>query len=240
MYRSLVQNGLVKGRVAELLIAWLLLSVSANGVADASGASAAAGADGSDPAAVERLTELLADIDTFEANVNQLIVESAGGVLEESEIRFVLKRPHGFYWETLDPFPELIVTNGKLLWNYQPDLLQVTIERWQAERTELAARLLSGEMEGITAEYTITADQPAAGGTDWEFFLVPLDPGSVYDRVTLFFEDGELDSMHLDNGNGQKTLWQFYNRRLNEPVPDSLFTFEPPADIEVIDNSQVR
>jgi outer membrane lipoprotein carrier protein len=229
MHRTLVNS-----RLTHSLTVCLLLFLSAPGSADASGVGS------SDAVAVERLTELLADIDTFEANVNQLIVESTGGVLEESEIRFVLKRPHGFYWETLEPFPELIVTDGKLLWNYQPDLLQVTIERWQAERTELAARLLSGEMEGITAEYTITAAQPAAGGPDWEFFLVPLDPGSVYDRVTLFFEDGELDSMHLDNGNGQKTLWQFYNRRLNAPVEDSLFRFEPPANIEIIDNSQAR
>ncbi len=188
-------------------------------------------------AAVAELTQLLINVSTFQADVNQLIVESTGGVLEESEIRFILKRPDGFYWETLEPFPELVVTNGSLLWNYQPDLLQVTVEKWEADRTELAARLLNGEIAEIATEYTISA-QSAQAGADWEFFLVPLDPGSIYERVTLYFAAGELDSMHIDNGNGQKTLWQFYNRQINEPVSDDVFIFTPPEDIEVVNNTQ--
>jgi outer membrane lipoprotein carrier protein len=192
---------------------------------------------GSDSAAVAQLTELLETIDTFQADVRQLIVESTGGVLEESEIKFILKRPHGFYWETLEPYPELIVTDGNKLWNYQPDLLQVTVEDWDPDRSELAAQLLSGQTGEIAQEYNVSA-QSAAEGQDWEFFLVPLDPGSIYERVTLYFEGGELDSMHIISGNGQRTLWQFYNQTVNEAVADDVFIFSPPDDIEVIDNSR--
>ncbi len=191
---------------------------------------------GSDSAAVARLAELLEGIDTFQADVRQLIVESTGGVLEESEIKFILKRPHGFYWETLEPYPELIVTDGNKLWNYQPDLLQVTVDDWDPDRSELAAQLLSGRTEEIASEYTVSA-QSAADGRDWEFFLVPLDPGSIYERVTLYFEAGELDSMHLISGSGQRTLWEFNNQTVNEAVADEVFVFSPPDDIEVIDNT---
>jgi outer membrane lipoprotein carrier protein len=191
---------------------------------------------GSDSATVVRLADLLENIDTFQADVRQLIVESTGGVLEESDIKFILKRPHGFYWETLEPYPELIVTDGKKLWNYQPDLLQVTLDDWDPDRSELAAQLLSGKTEEIAQEYTVSA-QSAAGGQDWEFFLVPLDPGSIYERVTLYFEAGELDSMHLISGNGQRTLWEFYNQKVNEAVADEVFVFNAPDDIEVIDNT---
>jgi len=201
--------------------------------ADAAGAPEQSGRD---LAAVAQLTELLENIDTFQADVRQLIVESTGGVLEESEIKFILKRPHGFYWETLEPYPELIVTDGKKLWNYQPDLLQVTVEDWNPDRSELAAQLLSGQTEEIARDYTVSA-QSAAEGQDWEFFLVPLDPGSIYERVTLYFEGGELDSMHIISGNGQKTLWQFYNQLVNATVADDVFIFSPPADIEIIDNT---
>ena len=78
---------------------------------------------------LDKLDALLQDISTLTADVTQLIVESDGGILEESEIRMQLKKPDGFYWETIAPFPELIVTNGKLLWNFQPDLEQVVIEK---------------------------------------------------------------------------------------------------------------
>ena len=54
---------------------------------------------------INDLDVLLQDIETMSAKVLQLIVESDGGVLEESEIQMHLKKPDGFYWETIDPFP---------------------------------------------------------------------------------------------------------------------------------------
>ena len=102
--------------------------------------------------AVDDLEVLLGEIESVSADVVQLIVESDGGILEESNIQMYLKKPNGFYWETLSPFPELIVTNGTLLWNYRPDLDQVVIEEWDSSRSELAAQLLSGRTENLATE----------------------------------------------------------------------------------------
>lgn len=185
--------------------------------------------------AAAQLDGLLSGIQTFQADVRQLIVESTGGVLEESLIKFKLKRPDGFYWETLEPFPELIVTDGTTLWNFQPDLLQVTIEDWESERSELAAQLLSGRMDEIEADYFITGGD-IGNGSAWEFVLEPVDPASLYERVTLYFRDGRLDSIHVDNGNGQRTFWEFFEHILDEPLADEVFVFTAPEDIEVLDN----
>lgn len=185
--------------------------------------------------AAQQLDGLLSGIQTFQAEVRQLIVESTGGVLEESLIRFKLKRPDGFYWETLEPYPELIVTDGKSLWNYQPDLLQVTIEDWEAERSELAAQLLNGRMDEIEADYFITGGD-IGNGSAWEFVLEPVDPASLYERVTLYFRDGRLDSIHVDNGNGQRTFWEFFEHVLDAPLADEEFVFTVPEDIDVLDN----
>lgn len=190
----------------------------------------------SDSAAADKLAELLGNIDTFEADVRQLITESTGGVLEDSEIKFKLKRPNGFYWETIEPYPELIVTDGVTLWNYQPDLLQVTVEPWDINESELAAQLLNGRIDEIRADYTITGGA-VKNGEAWEFVLDPLDDASLYDRVTLYFGGSELDSIHIDGGNGQKTFWEFFNHQINQPIADDAFVFVPPDDIEVIDNS---
>jgi outer membrane lipoprotein carrier protein len=185
--------------------------------------------------AARQLDELLGSIQTFQADVRQLIVESSGGVLEESIIKFKLKRPDGFYWETLEPFPELIVTDGKTLWNYQPDLLQVTLETWESERSELAAQLLSGRMAEIEADYFITGGD-LGNGSAWEFVLEPVDPASLYERVTLYFRERRLDAIHVDNGNGQRTFWEFFEHVLDAPLADEEFVFTPPVDIEVVDN----
>lgn len=213
----------LRKKTLPALLLWPLLSLAA-----------AMSAQAQDSASVQ-LDQLLSGIQTFQADVRQLIVESTGGVLEESVIKFKLKRPDGFYWETLEPYPELIVTDGKSLWNYQPDLLQVTIEDWEAERSELAAQLLSGRMDEIEADYFITGGD-IGNGSAWEFVLEPVDPASLYERVTLYFREGRLDSIHVDNGNGQRTFWEFFEHVLDAPLADEVFMFTAPADMEVLDN----
>lgn len=219
---AVLSNAVLKGFATLLILPLLLLSGGTTALAQ--------------PEAANKLEELLGSIDTIQADVRQLIMESTGGILEESEIKFKLKRPDGFYWETILPYPELIVTDGVTLWNYQPDLLQVTIEPWDAARSELAAQLLNGRMDEIRADYTITGGA-VRDSEGWEFFLEPLDDASLYRRVTLYFTGTQLTSIHVDNGNGQRTFWEFFNHEINLPLDDALFVFIPPEDIDVIDNS---
>ena len=185
---------------------------------------------------LSELDALLGDIDTLRADVEQLIVESDGGVLEESQIKMQLKKPDGFYWETLSPFPELIVTNGELLWNYQPDLEQVVIEEWDSDRSELAAQLLSGQTDTLARDYsTELAEQLAAEIK--EFLLTPRAADSVYSQIKITFLDEELDMIHLRNKNGEQTVWRFSAVVRNEPIADEQFVFEAPEGIEVIENA---
>lgn len=182
------------------------------------------------------LDHLLQSIHTLSADVTQLIIESDGGILEESEIHMFLKKPDGFYWETVSPFPELIVTNGKKLWNYQPDLEQVVIEDWDTSRSELAAQLLNGHTENLVRDYVIS--QTAAPDTEQQdFALKPRAADSVYEEITISFLNTALDMIYLNSKNGQRTVWRFTNLQRNEPLDDTLFEFVPPNGIEVIENT---
>jgi len=189
--------------------------------------------------ALEELDDLLNGIQTLSADVTQLIVESDGGILEESTIRMLLKKPDGFYWETTNPFPELIVTNGKLLWNYQPDLEQVVIEDWDTSRSELAAQLLNGQTQNLAEEYAIGRAVEATAEIN-EFELVPYAADGVYRRITISFVEDKLEMIYLHNKNRQQTVWRFENVIRNTALADSLFEFEPPANVEVIQNSYVN
>lgn len=189
--------------------------------------------------ALQDLDALLESISTLRADVTQLIVESDGGILEESTIQMRLLKPDGFYWETISPFPELIVTNGKLLWNYQPDLEQVVIEDWDTSRSELAAQLLNGETRNLAEEYSISKGTEASG-EHAEFRLEPKASDSEYSEITISFIRNELDAIFLNNKNGQKTAWQFSNVQRNEPIQAELFEFVPPEGVEVIENRYVN
>lgn len=189
--------------------------------------------------ALDRLDALLGNIETLAADVVQLIVESDGGVLEESEIQMQLKKPDGFYWETLAPFPELIVTDGSTLWNYQPDLEQVVIEDWDSSRSELAAQLLSGNIESLDGDYTIDGITPA-DSEHQEFELTPREANNVYQLISINFMRDELESIYLSSRNGQQTVWRFDNVIRNKAIADSEFQFIPPENIEIIENDYAQ
>ncbi len=182
---------------------------------------------------------MLASIESLKADVVQLIVESDGGILEESKIKMYFKKPNGFYWETITPFKELIVTNGVKLWNYQPDLEQVVIEDWDSSKSELAAQLLNGETENLGSNYQIEQLYSDYSG-DRQFTLTPLATDSVYERISISFVTFELDQIYLNSKNGQQTVWRFVTIERNESLEDSVFEFNPPAGIEIIENTYIQ
>jgi outer membrane lipoprotein carrier protein len=196
-------------------------------------------AQGAQQTAIESLNANLAGMVSLSADVEQLIIEADGGILEESLIRMLLKRPDGFYWETVEPYAELLVTNGVWLWSYQPDLEQVVIEPWNKEESELAAQLLSGDTGGLSAEYEI-ASLASDSREVREFVLTPRVSTNINRRVSLSFTSSRLDSIVVEARNGQRTVWRFVNVVLNPQIEDEVFQFEIPEGIEVIENSYVQ
>ena len=183
---------------------------------------------------IVKLDKLLSNIDTITAEINQLIVESDGGILEESQIIMHIKRPEGFYWETVTPFPELLVTNGKRLWNYQPDLEQVVIEDWNPNQSALAAQLLYGKTENLEENYYIVAIDAEQSQT---FELKPKSPDNLYELITISFINSSLELIYIENSSGERTAWQFTSSDINPPLGEDLFEFIPPDGIEIIYNS---
>lgn len=183
---------------------------------------------------IVKLDKLLSNIDTITAEINQLIVESDGGILEESQIIMHIKRPEGFYWETVTPFPELLVTNGKRLWNYQPDLEQVVIEDWNPDQSALAAQLLYGKTENLEEDYYIVAIDAEQSQT---FELKPKSPDNLYELITISFINSSLELIYIENSSGERTAWQFTSSDINLPLGEDLFEFIPPDGIEIIYNS---
>ena len=183
---------------------------------------------------IVKLDKLLSNIDTITAEINQLIVESDGGILEESQIIMHIKRPEGFYWETVNPFPELLVTNGKRLWNYQPDLEQVVIEDWNPDQSALAAQLLYGKTENLEENYYIVAIEAEQSQT---FELKPKSPDNLYELITISFINSSLELIYIENSSGERTAWQFTSSDINPPLGEDLFEFIPPDGIEIIYNS---
>lgn len=217
MSRTASRHGLVAS--AALLLA--LLSVPAVPRAE------------SEPAdQLNPLEMFLADLNTFSAGFEQTLVNELGEEMERSVGALYVERPGKFHWAYWEPFPQLIVSDGRSLWIYDEDLEQVTVKDVTASIDDSPAALLGGDVD-VDAHYVVL-EAGESEGVQW-LELTPRDIESQYETVRLGFRDGDLAAMELFDNLGQKTRIVFQDVRRNPPLEAGLFEFTPPAGIDVVD-----
>mgnify|MGYP003688567827 CR=1 FL=1 len=184
-----------------------------------------------DSAAVKRLTELLSQAQTISARFSQLTLDGSGSQLQETAGELSLKRPGLFRWHTDAPQEQLLVSNGKQVWLYDPDLEQVTIQKMDQRLTHTPALLLSGDVSKISESFDISYKE---AGNVVDFTLKPKSKDTLFDNLRLSFRSGVVNDMQLIDSIGQRTNILFLNVKMNQPIQDSEFTFEVPKGADVI------
>jgi outer membrane lipoprotein carrier protein len=178
------------------------------------------------------LEAFLAGLDTLSAGFEQTLSNELGEELEKSIGTLYVERPGKFHWAYWEPFPQLIISDGRSLWIYDEDLEQVTVKDVTASIDDSPAALLGGDVD-VDAHYVVM-EAAEAEGVRW-LELTPRDIESQYETVRLGFRDGELAGMELFDNLGQKTRIAFQDVRRNPPLETGLFTFAPPAGVDVVD-----
>ncbi|MBV7562687.1 outer membrane lipoprotein chaperone LolA [Pseudomonas sp. sia0905] len=184
-----------------------------------------------DEAAVKRLTELLNQAQTITARFSQLSLDGSGTQLQETAGELALKRPGLFRWHTDQPMEQLLVSDGKQVWLYDPDLEQVTIQSLDQRLTHTPALLLSGDVSQIRENFEITFKE---GGNVVDFILKPKSKDTLFDSLRLSFRNGVLNDMQLIDSIGQRTNILFMSVKMNQPLDDKQFRFDIPEGADVI------
>jgi outer membrane lipoprotein carrier protein len=162
------------------------------------------------------------------------MIDQDGRELQEAQARLLMHKPASFRWEIIEPYNELIVTDGALIWHYQPDLEQVTIQTFDAER--MPVMLLSGTAQSIGESYEVSAATMADGGHT-RFILQPKRPDSLFERMSLTFNGADLEEMQFEDSRGQRTSLTFRQVRRNLTLDAAQFRYTPPEGVEVIDST---
>jgi outer membrane lipoprotein carrier protein len=184
-----------------------------------------------DQASVQRLTGLLQKAETLTGRFSQLSLDGTGTQLQETSGEMALQRPGKFRWHTDEPMEQLLVSDGKKVWLYDPDLEQVTIQTLDQRLTHTPALLLSGDVSAISENFEVSHQ---AAGEVVDFTLKPKARDTLFDSLRLSFRSGVINDMQMIDGVGQRTNILFQNVRLNEPLKPDLFTFEIPEGTDVI------
>ncbi len=189
-------------------------------------------AETSQQAAAEQLASLLGGAQTLQGRFAQFTLDASGARLQESAGLMELKRPGMFRWVTEPPLEQELVSDGKKVWLYDPDLMQVTIQDMDERVTHTPALLLSGDVRQLQQSFVIEWQEQ--GGIS-RFGLTPRAPDTLFDRLRLTFENGRIHDMQLEDAVGQRTNIMFMSIRMNEPLDDSHFVFEIPDGVDVIE-----
>lgn len=179
----------------------------------------------------EKLTALLSEMRSFQADFKQITLDGRGNHIQETSGELAVKRPGLLYWKTRPPLAQLVVSDGQQLWFYDPDLEQVTVQVLDQRVTQTPALLLSGEVASLQSSYEITGEQLGQG---WVFQLTPRDPESLFEQLKLTFVGGQLTQMHLADSLGQRSSFEFMDAEINPELSAELFYFSPPEGVDVI------
>jgi outer membrane lipoprotein carrier protein len=183
-----------------------------------------------------KLSALLSEMTTLEAQFQQTIVDDKGIELQQAQGYLTVMKPDNFYWRTEQPYEHLLVTQGDILWLYDIDLEQVSKQILSDDLSQTPALLLGGDVEKIREQYSISERQ---NSTDDElvFKLMPKSESSVFNDLTISFKQGVIYSMAFSDHFDQLTTIVFSAAKINSAIDLNLFKFTPPAGVDVIDNS---
>jgi outer membrane lipoprotein carrier protein len=196
--------------------------------------SSAAQADG-----LASLDAFLRDVKSAQSDFTQVVTApkregQSAGRQKTSSGRFEFRRPNQFRFEYLRPFEQSIVADGKTLWIHDVDLNQVTSRAQQEVLGNTPAALIaSGSSVAELARLFVLTSVATTDGLQWVQALPRQRDGSL-NQVRLAFAQGQLTTLEIEDGLGQRSVLTFQNWRSNTGITSERFRFQPPAGAAVL------
>ena len=179
------------------------------------------------------LLNILNQMNSLTGNFKQKVADQNGATLQEVSGQFFFKKPNLFKWDYLEPSKSQLISDGELLYLYDPDLKQVVISQLKKFGGVSPAMLLvTNDIESLF-EITIIKDKK---GVDW-FRALPHEPEKAnFKEVFINFVQKELKGMRIIDGFDNTTEIEFSKVSRNTEINEAIFLFNTPEDIDVIRN----
>jgi outer membrane lipoprotein carrier protein len=176
-----------------------------------------------DASPATQVEQYLSGLSSWSADFKQTIDDGSGKILRSAAGHLYLQRPGKFRWDYTEPSEQLVLADGQKIWFYDKDLAQANVRDMDATLASTPAMLLSGS-GSVSAQFE---------GLEW-FQLKPKHRDGDFQVVRIGFLKGELVKMSLADKLNQVTRLSFTDAKRNQQFPPDLFTFTPPAGVDVI------
>ena len=181
--------------------------------------------------ALTQLDDFVNSIDTFQANFEQTVYDVDEQPVQSSSGSIKLKRPGRFIWSYSEPESQEIVADGELIWLYDKELEQVTVNAID-ERVAGTPLVLLMRSAPLDESFEIE-ELGEAEGVNW-LQLTPIAETSDFEHVFIGLDAAGLVAMELRDNFGQATQIRFSEFEAGVPLTDEQFEFVVPDGVDVI------
>jgi outer membrane lipoprotein carrier protein len=199
--------------------------------------------------ALDRMQKRYDQAKDFRAHFSQNYSRAAFGRATLSTGTLTFKKPGRMRWNYEKPEPRMFLSNGQVLWLYEPSEKQAFKQDLKVSQLPAALAFLMGKGK-ITDEFEVAfAQQPKDAKDklpgrpdDIRLALSPKQPQSTYKSILFVVDPKEFlvrESVLVD-GQGNTNHFVFDGLEVNTKVSDSLFKWTPPAGVRVVDTNQIN
>jgi outer membrane lipoprotein carrier protein len=179
------------------------------------------------------LSNILGEMNSLTGNFKQKVSDKNGSILQEVSGQFFFKKPNLFKWDYLEPSKSQLISDGELLYLYDPDLKQVVISQLKKLGGVSPAMLLVNRDIESLFDISIIQDRK---GINW-FKALPKEPEKAnFKEVFISFVQEKLKGMRIIDGFDNTTEIEFIEVNRNKNINEAIFLFNTPEDIDIIRN----
>nr|WP_321269235.1 outer membrane lipoprotein chaperone LolA [uncultured Tolumonas sp.] len=175
------------------------------------------------------LKKKLASIRQFSAHFEQTVTDAQGKPLQNGSGEMVLQRPDHFRWEAKKPDDNLILSDGKAVWLYDPFVEQVTVMSLSKAVVNTPFLLISSTDDKIWKNYLIDQDGSA-------FTITSKQKDQRIESLRMVFDDkNHITRMEVSEAQGQRSEFTLSAFNANPTIKADTFNFKTPEGVTVDD-----
>lgn len=170
----------------------------------------------------------LSNLVSYSANFSQSISDISGKELQRTSGILTLKTPNMLRWETQMPDETLLIADGTTVWNVDPFVEQVTVMQQESITQNNPLMLLVSDDEEQWNAVSVAKKESS-------FVVASKDENANIVSLTIYFNGEQLTRMQSTDRQQQKSLLVFSNISQNQPVAQSVFSYDIPENYIIDD-----
>ena len=178
------------------------------------------------------LSILLNKNESFQGSFNQIVFDNQGQIIEEANGKVIFKKPHFFKWIYKKPHQNQIISDGEIIYIYDPDLSQVIMSQFSQSNSNNPSLIFF--QKNIEKFFNVTTK--SIDGELW-YRCQSLSDDADYESLELKFDSqGKVLAMNIIDRLKNKILVNFEDIQTNIKINEATFLFNVPENVEIIKN----